>query len=67
MLMEDDRVVAVAIKQLPYHKDVDKYRANAELAALSDSEGCPHLAQCYAAFEGTSTVDQTDVLYIAME
>ena len=67
MLMDDDQVLPVAIKELPYESEEDQYRANAELAALSDSQGCPYLAQCYAAFDGTSAVDQTDVIYIVME
>ena len=67
ILMEDDRELPVAIKELPHQSELDEYRANAELAALSDCQGCPHLAQCHAAFEGTSTENQADMLFIAME
>ena len=67
MLMDNDQVLPVAIKELPYQSELEIYQANAELAALSDSQGCPHLVQCYAAFKGTSGVSRTDVLYIAME
>ena len=48
--MEDGTVHAAALKWANYTTAEEQLKANAELAALQDAEGCPCLNQCLAVF-----------------
>lgn len=66
ILMADDSIVPCALKRIAYGNEQQQYNANAELAALRDAEGCPHLVQCYAAWDHCCPTTHHRVLWIAM-
>lgn len=64
--MADDSIVPCALKRIAYGNEQQQYNASAELAALRDAEGCPHLVQCYAAWDHCCPTTHHRVLWIAM-
>ena len=48
MLKDNNQIVPVAIKKLPYASQEQELSANAELAALTDAVGWPHLRSARA-------------------
>ena len=67
VLLADFQVMPCAFKKLPYQTTCEQYQAQAELAALKDGEGCPHIVQCYAVFDHCDRADGKRYLHIAME
>ena len=68
MLLANGQVAPCALKKLPYSNGSQaEVKANAELAALRDAEGCPHLAQCYGAFERWCPEEKQHCLWLVME
>ena len=60
-------VKAGAVKRMPYATPLQQSTAEAELAALKDAEGLPHLVQCLAAFDNTCAASGKRYLLIITE
>ncbi len=54
-----------AMKRLKYGTPWEQLKANCELAALKDAEGCSHLVQILAVSDYWCPTDQQRYLYIA--
>ena len=67
MLWENGERVPCAFKKVPYESHAEQCRAEAELAALRDAEGCEHIVQCYGAFDHCEPADGKHYLWIAMQ
>ena len=65
--MADGTVQAAALKKVAYSHPVHQYAFNAELAALRDAEGCPHLGQCIAVFKHEDKNEGGSCLSILLE
>ena len=51
VLLANGQIVPCAVEKLAFHEWFACQYAKAELAALRDAEGSPHLPQCHGAFE----------------
>lgn len=67
VLLQSGERVAGACKRLPYHTQQERAAANAELAGLQDAEGCPHIVQCYGAFQHRCLASSKQYIFIVME
>ena len=69
VLLADGQVVPCALKKLPYSNgsEAQVKAVGAELAALRDAEGSPHLAQCYGAFEKWCPQEKQQCLWLVTE
>ena len=67
MLWENGDRLPCAFKKVPYERHAERCRADAELAALRDAAGCPHIVQCYGAFDHREPADGKHYLWIAMQ
>ena len=63
MLWENGDRVPCAFKKVPYESHAEQCRAEAELAALRDAEGCEHIVQCYGAFDHCEPADGKHYLW----
>ena len=65
--MNNGAVYPAALKQVRYDSATDQLRANAELAALRDAEGCPHLGQCLGVYPLRTRDPNWQHLFIVLE
>ena len=65
ILCQSGMVEPGAMKRLKYGTPWEQLKANCELAALKDAEGCSHLVQILAVFDYWCPTDQQRYLYIA--
>ena len=64
--MRHGTIRPAAVKLVNYHTSHQQLLANAELAALKDAEGCPHLGHCLGVFPLRSKSKQS-YLFILLE
>ena len=65
--MNNGAVYPAALKQVRYDSATDQLRANAELAALRDAEGCSLLGQCLGIFTYQHSRDNKQYLAMLLE
>ena len=67
LAMADGSYRAAALKTVAYATSFQQHRANAELAALHDVEGCCYFSQCLAVFVQGGEDNQSQRLIILSE
>ena len=67
VMMKDGTIRPAAVKRVWYDSSEEQLRANAELAALRDAEGCPHLGQCLGVYPLRTRDPNWQHLFIVLE
>ena len=63
----DGALLPVALKKVSFQTQLERKRAKAELLALKEARGGPHLLQCYGAWEYWCPTEHKQYLWVATE